>query len=179
LAQVHPDDPVRTHHPVDPLVVHLDPGVAQLSRDARGTVGAVELVVNPTDPRRELLVGTGTFGPGRRGGEPPVETGSGHLEDLAQPLHRRGVAVVVDELEAAHQLVSPAKYFADLRRISRSVSSLRICALSCLFSSSSTDSDDTPPAGAGFRGRSAADAVPVRLRSARTQLRRVSRLTPR
>ena len=97
----------------------------------------------------QLLVGAGAGGPGRRGGPPPVEPRPGDLEDLAQPLHRNGVAVVVNELEAAHQFVSPAKYFAALRRISRSVSSFRTWALSCLFSSSNTDSDDTPPADAG------------------------------
>lgn len=40
--------------------------------------------------------------------------------------------MILDELETAHQLVSRAKYFAALRRISRSVSSSRIRALSSL-----------------------------------------------
>jgi hypothetical protein len=34
------------------------------------------------------------------------------LHDLTEPLHLEGVSVVGDELEAAHQFVSPAKYLA-------------------------------------------------------------------
>ena len=40
------------------------------------------------------------------------------------PLHLEGVPVISDELEAAHQFVSPAKYLVAWRRMSRSVSSL-------------------------------------------------------
>jgi hypothetical protein len=51
--------------------------------------------------------------------------------------------MILNELQTAHQLVSPAKYFATLRRISRSVSSSLIRALICLFSSFSTSSEAT------------------------------------
>ena len=44
---------------------------------------------------------------------------------LAQPLHAVACLVVGDELEAVHQRVSPAKYRAALRRMSRSSSSSR------------------------------------------------------
>lgn len=78
--------------------------------------------VHSPDPGCECGVRGLSSGPvgGRR---PPVaEAGAGDTEDGAQPLH--AVAVVVcDELEAVHQRVSPAKYFAALRRISRSSSS--------------------------------------------------------
>ena len=56
--------------------------------------------------------------------KPGVERGTRDLKDLAQPLHPVGVLVVSDEPEATHQFVSPAKYLAARRRISRSVTSL-------------------------------------------------------
>ncbi len=34
-------------------------------------------------------------------------------DDLTQPLHALGVLVILNKLEAVHQFVSPAKYFAD------------------------------------------------------------------
>ncbi|ANS31324.1 hypothetical protein R1CP_33525 [Rhodococcus opacus] len=73
FAQVHPDDPVLTHHPFDPLVIDLDPGIAQLGGHPRGPVGAIGVGVDGADPRSQLLVGAGTGGPGRRRGPPPVE----------------------------------------------------------------------------------------------------------
>jgi len=42
--------------------------------------------------------------------------------------------MIVNELETAHQLVSPAKYFVALRRISRASSSSFTCARSRRFS---------------------------------------------
>jgi hypothetical protein len=52
-------------------------------------------------------------GPGFDAGEPLVVAGPVHVQDLAEPLHLVGVAMVVNELEAApHQFVSPAKYSA-------------------------------------------------------------------
>ena len=45
--------------------------------------------------------------------------------------------MVGDELEAIHQRVSPAKYFAAFWRISRSVVSFVVSALSWAFSASS------------------------------------------
>src|SRR5699024_11463797 len=53
-----------------------------------------------------------------------------------QSLHRVGGGVVGDELEATHQRVSPAKYFAAFWRISRSVVSFVVSALSWAFSAS-------------------------------------------
>ena len=52
--------------------------------------------------------------------DPSVEGRALNLHELTQPLHLEGVLVVGDELEAAHQFVSPAKYLAADRRIRRS-----------------------------------------------------------
>ena len=68
--------------------------------------------------------------PGRAPRQPGVERGTRDLDELAQPLHLEGVPVVGDELEAAHQFVSPAKYLAAGRRMSRSVASLVVSASS-------------------------------------------------
>ena len=71
--------------------------------------------------------------------------------------------MVGDELEAAHQFVSPAKYLAADRRISRSVASLAFSARSALFSARSRASScsgvSTPGTGRGRRG---GPAVPDR-----------------
>jgi hypothetical protein len=61
--------------------------------------------------------------PGVRRSAPGVERRTRDLDDLAQPLHIEGVPVIGDELEAAHQFVSLAKYLAADRRTSRSVAS--------------------------------------------------------
>jgi len=71
-----------------------------------------------------------------RGGPPAVVTGPGDADDLAQPLDAMVALVVVDQLEAVHQRVSPAKYLAALRRMSRSSSSSRTRLRSVAFSSS-------------------------------------------
>lgn len=86
-----------SHHPLDPLVIDLDPGIAQLRGHPRGTVGAVGVCMDGADPRRQLLIDADAFRPGRRRGPPPVKTRAGDFEDLAQPLHRNGVAVVVND----------------------------------------------------------------------------------
>src|SRR6476660_5476513 len=65
----------------------------------------------------------GAGGPGRGGGQPGVERGPADVQDRAEPLHLEGVPVISDELEAVHQRVSPAKYLAAWRRMSRSVAS--------------------------------------------------------
>ena len=62
--------------------------------------------------------------------EPAVEQGAPDLDALAEPLHLEGVLVVGNELEAAHQVVSPAKYCAAARKISRLVASVRSAASS-------------------------------------------------
>src|SRR6185437_10754876 len=46
------------------------------------------------------------------------------VQDRAEPpLHLEGVPLISDELEAGHQRVSPAKYLAAWRRMSRSAAS--------------------------------------------------------
>src|SRR4051795_2020299 len=89
------------------------------------------------DPVRELPVGGGPRRPGRGGGIPGVARGPVDLEDLTQPLHLEGVSVVGDELKAAHQFVSPAKYLAAWRRTDFSVSIFAFSARSWAFSASS------------------------------------------
>jgi hypothetical protein len=97
--------------------------------------------------------------------QPPVETSAGHLQHQAQPLDAEGATMILDELEATHQLVSPAKYFAALRRISRSSSRSFTRARNCRFSRSNTLACPAP-------GRAACSA-------SRTQTRNVSWLTPK
>lgn len=72
-------------------------------------------------------------------GQPAVEAGSGALRYPAQSLDAEGAAVVLDELEATHQLVSFAKYFAARRSMSRSISSSRTCRRSRVISVSFAD----------------------------------------
>ena len=98
---------VGAHDPGDPLVVH-----PVLGRDA--------------------VVSSGLLRPSWRGIGPRIVRQSGDLDALAQPLHLEGVSVVGDELEAAHQIVFPAKYFVADRRISRSVVSLSLSASNSL-----------------------------------------------
>jgi len=97
-----------TRFVVDPV---LGCGVVELGGDAGRTVGLVGLLHQP-DPFGQLLVRCGPLRPPRRRRVPGVERGPVDLDDLAQPLHLEGVSVVGDELEAAHQFVSPAKYLA-------------------------------------------------------------------
>lgn len=126
-AQPQTGDAVLAHHPPDPLVVHALALVAQLGGDPRATVGAVPLGVHGPDPLGQSGVGPLARGAGRTAGPPLVEAGAGHLQHGAQPLHAPGVVVVLDELEAVgHQVISCAKNFVALRRMSRSVASLCI-----------------------------------------------------
>lgn len=113
-----PGQAVLSHHACDALVV--DPildidAVVELCGHPRRTVGLVTAlgrVLDRTDPVRELIVCGSAFGSRRRSVLPGVERGPVDLDDLTQPLHLEGVSVVGNELEAAHQFVSPAKYFA-------------------------------------------------------------------
>jgi hypothetical protein len=112
--------------PCDPLVVHPRRGrcaVVELGGDPRYPLGAVCLV-DPADPVGQLRIRRHPGSACRGGAQPGVERGSGDLHEFAQPLHLEGVPVIGDEPETAHQFVSPAKYFAAWRRMSRSVSSL-------------------------------------------------------
>ncbi|HEX6342474.1 hypothetical protein, partial [Umezawaea sp.] len=68
--------------------------------------------------------------------------GSGDPDDLAQPLDAVAALVVCEELEAVHQRVSPAKYSAALRWMSRSSSNSRIRLRSAVFSSSAEPGGD-------------------------------------
>jgi hypothetical protein len=111
--------------------------------------GAV-LIVDLADPFGQFGVGDGSLLSAGLTGQPGVERGPGNLDEFAQPLHLEGVPVVGDELETAHQFVSPAKYFAAWRRMSRSVSSLAFsvsnaatCARNC---ASSASADPARPA---------------------------------
>src|SRR5206468_5608122 len=83
------------------------------------------------DPAGQLRVRGGPRCTRRSCGLPRVEGRALDFDELTQPLHLGGVLVVGDELEAAHQFVSPAKYLAAERRISRSVVSLAFSASSC------------------------------------------------
>ena len=75
--------------------------------------------------------------PRRPGCQSVVVAGAGDAEDGAQPLHAVAALMVGDELEAVHQRVSQATYFAAFRRISRSSSRSRTCLRKAAFSASS------------------------------------------
>jgi hypothetical protein len=94
-------------------------------------VGATGLAVDLADLLGQDPVFPLPGSPSLGAGELLVVAGPVYVQDLAEPLHLVGVAMVANELEAAdHQFVSPAKYLAALRRISRSVASLRSLASS-------------------------------------------------
>ena len=97
--------------------------------DPRGPVGPVHLVDLPDPLGQQVIVGP-ALRPGLSAGEPRVEPGAPDLDALAEPLHLEGVLVVGNELQAAHQIISPAKYFAAARKMSRSVTSVRSVASS-------------------------------------------------
>jgi hypothetical protein len=166
LAQVESDDAELPHDACHPLVIDPLAAVPEFGGDARGPVGAVRFLVDLGDPLGELGIDPSPVGPRFRAGQVPVEAGSGDLQDPAQPLDAEGATVIVDELEAAaHQLVSAAKYFAALRRISRSSSSSFTRARSCRFSFSIAVASTAP-------GRAACSV-------SRTHVRSVSWLMPR
>src|SRR3954470_15881582 len=105
---------------VDPLISRC--AVVELRGDPRWPVGAVVIVHGANTGGQRLVSGlTGSASTGC--GQPCVERRSRDLDNRAQPLHLKGVGVVGDELEAAHQFISPAKYLAADRRMSRSVDS--------------------------------------------------------
>src|SRR5207253_4569712 len=88
--------------------------------------------VHRPHPGSQLIVSCLAGSSGVGGGLPRVERRPAHLNQLAHPLHLEGVSVVGDELEAGHQRVSPAKYLAAARRMSRSLLSFRASAFSSL-----------------------------------------------
>ena len=176
LAQVEPYDRELAHHPLDPLAVDDLTLVPQLGGHPPSPVSAVVLAVDGPDLRRELLVRGLTGGPGRRGAQPVVEARPADLENLTQPLHAEGVLVVLNELEAVHQRVSPAKYLAARRRISRSSCSSRTCRRNSRFSASNCD-PLTVSRALDRLGHGLPDS-PRSLRATRIQFRSVSGLTP-
>src|SRR4051794_3897090 len=111
--------------------------LAEFGGDPGDSVGAVRFPVYGPYPGSELGVGRLPGGPVRGRPAPVVEAGAGDAEDAAQPLHAETTLVVGDELEAVHQRVSPAKYFAAFRRISRSSSNSRTFLRRAAFSASS------------------------------------------
>jgi hypothetical protein len=122
--------------------------------------------MDPVDVLGELGIRPRPAAPRGCAGQPPVEAGPRDREYPAQPLDAEGATVILDELEAAaRQLVSAAKYFAALRKISRSSSSSFTRARSCRFSFSIAVASTAP-------GRAACSA-------SRTHVRSVSWLTPR
>jgi hypothetical protein len=132
-------------------------GRTQLSDDPGDTVSAGRFPVDHTDPGHQTGIRGSTDRAIRCCGAPVVVAGPGNLEDLAQPLRAVTALMVGDELEAVHQCVSPAKYLAAFRRMSRSSSSSRTRLRKEAFSSSDELDDD---AAAG-----AADCDPVRCAS--------------
>ena len=94
--------------------------------------------------------------------EASIETGNDLAHDPAQPLPSKasrspeGVAMIIDELEAAHQVVSPAKYLAARRRIPRSSSSSRTCWRRAAISASLFAPADGASDSSGASGSSAA-----------------------
>src|SRR5690606_36037181 len=112
-----------------------DSRVAQLGRHPRGPIGPVELGRDRRSLRGQRSIRRHALGPTTGAITPLVVRGPADLQDLTQPLHPEGGRELSDELEtAAHQVVSPVKYFAALRRISRSVSSSVLSARNRLFS---------------------------------------------
>src|SRR3954447_6710407 len=105
--------------------------VVELGGRPRRPDGVV-LGMDGPQPLGQLGVGCRASRPGRRSVLPRVDRRALDLDERTQPLHLEGVLVVGDELEAAHQFVSPAKYLAAWRRISRSVLSLVVSASSSL-----------------------------------------------
>jgi len=155
------------------LTVDRQSFVVQLGGDPRRAVGAVVPGPHRLDPHGQSSVRGFARRPCGRNRFPVVETRAGDPDELAQPLHAVARLVVGDELEAGHQRVSPAKYRAALRRMSRSSSNSRTRRRSAAFSSSTVPASCGPPPSAGR------PVSPRRWSSSRTQLRSVSRLTPR
>lgn len=145
--------------------------VAEFGGDPGNAVGAARFVVHGSYPDGEVGVGRLPGGPVRGRPAPVVEAGAGDAQDRAQPLHAVAAVVVGDELEAVHQRVSPAKYSAALRRISRSSSSSRTFWRRAAFSASSGVGGSAGASARRPRGRLAP--------AARTQFRKVSGLIPR
>ena len=159
------------HDACDALVIDALARLTKLGGDPRDAVGAGRFPVHGPYPDGQAGVGRLPRCPVRSGRTPVVETGAGDAHDGAQPLHAVAALVVGDELEAVHQRVAPAKYFAAFRRISRSSSSSRTFFRRAAFSSSSGVGGSAGACARRPRGRLAP--------AARTQLHRVSGLIPR
>src|SRR5690606_17620777 len=92
--------------------------------------------VDRADPCLKGRVRGSPLGPRWCGRLPGVVGRTLDLDELAQSLHRVGGGMVGNELEATHQRVSPAKYFAAFCRISRSVASFVVSTRKAAFSAS-------------------------------------------
>jgi len=66
-----------------------------------GAVGAIPVGVDLADLPGHLGIGEGPLDAGAGGGPPLVVAGAGDFHDPAQPLRLEGVAMIVDEPEAA------------------------------------------------------------------------------
>jgi hypothetical protein len=183
--QPQPGDAVFPHDPSDAFVVDVLAVVAQLGGDAGAAVGAVPLGVHGLDPFGKRGIGLLACGAARSAGPPFVEAGAGDLQHGTQPLHVPGAVVVLDELAAVHQVISAAKNFVALRRMSRSVASFRFSLRTVSSSarraaiSASSSSLVASLTRTSFEFVLVIPLSPRRARSARTQLRNVSRLIPR
>ncbi|MEU0649665.1 hypothetical protein [Streptomyces umbrinus] len=138
--------------------------LAEFGSGPGDAIGAVQLAVHGPYPGDKEGVGHLPGGPVCGRPTPVVEAGAGDVEEGAQPLHAVAAVVVGNELEAVHQRVSPAKYFAALRRISRSSSSSRIFLRRAAFSASNGVGGPVATSARRPRGRLAPGA--------RTQFRR-------
>ena len=111
LAGVGADEAVLTHDPRDPPTRHRHAASAcQLAPHPWPPVGAARVAPHLLDHHRQLGVGrlTGLSRRGRAGG-PGVEARAWHLDQGAHPLDVIDAAMVLDEAEADHRIVSRAK----------------------------------------------------------------------
>ena len=119
---------------VDPLLRRG--AVVELCGRAWSADGVVVGVDDP-DLLSQLGIGCGPSRTRRGALDPGVVRGTLDLDELTQSLHLEGGGVVSDELEATHQRVSPAKYFAARCKISRSVASFVVSTSNSLTLASS------------------------------------------
>src|SRR5258705_205960 len=118
------------------------------NRDAFSSVTAVLFLKDRCNHRAQDSVVHDRLVAGGLGLSPLVVRGSIDVEDLADPLDRLIGAGVINEPEADHQFVSSAKYFAALRKMSRSSRSFAFSTSNCRKRSAVV----TSPAGSSFSG---------------------------
>src|SRR5690554_4137786 len=107
-----------THHPGNSLVVHPFTSrhpIVEFGSDSRRTIRTITTllrVLHSANMSRQLIVGRSPSSSPCSGVEPGIERGPRDVDNFTQPLHAPDVLMVFNELEAAHQFVSPAKYLA-------------------------------------------------------------------